>query len=980
MKLLERLKIIPKPPSHLPTNYPIIPYLHDVMWPMRVSGYHPLPQRNCICDKLERKCSDHSNGFVACQPLEGTEDYDIYLWIKKKNHLDRVSAHKASMEKRKLKRILLALSNSDGSKTTLDLEKSPLLQVLPSWLKRAIIKIILSPGEGLMNDWQNKFITLIFIIAALYMPSKWLLSIKDAYLSPQNLALHERELHNDESNNSQRSTNSISQEIDNKRRLSNTSSSSFLQKVKRSARKFGFSKPPENYVTKGDICYDPEIELGHGSLGTKVFKGDFQGRKCAIKRLLFDNKELATKEIEILMKNDLHHNVIRYYAYEYDENFLYIALELCECTLQEYIKKDLSTKWRNHQAGNNPTSPPPKGRLEIGDALFETITGLEHLHKAGVVHRDIKPSNILIAKNPNGERRIVVSDFGLAKQMDSDKYSFSLKSKSGLAGTNGWIAPELLDFYDADFYDTPMNTPVANAEELQLVLPGRKTVTNAVDIFSLGCVFFFCITKDHPFGNALERQIRISKDDSDVDKLITDKDGIYRRNAIKHKNKKDGVIITKSFGASKQHTAHHLIKNMINVKPELRPPAEACKVHPFFWQKDKMLQFIVDVSSKLETFKINYEEKTCAKIIYDIEVRSDKIFDDRGWGNLLKPEIKADLTAKRPYNYQSVISLIRAIRNKYSHFNDLSDELKELYCGYSCKKSRNPNEKDTSYIKFWLVKLPALIIQTWISFQNYQDGLSYYYPDKVSCYGFEWSEDGSFEGEAGEMVPLPPRLMKESLKYDRKREEKANGTSSTTSDRKPAHIRLRENKDNKRDTSQNRLSYSQPSTPSLSRDHSNSNINNRRRSNSRNTSADTLDDNSSLDFGLSRSQNINQNQNNSNPESRKSSLDYATTNAWNKPLEKLKNNEVNIIVPNNSPKSSKVQHNTPQINLPSPNQNNTNAVLTPETKKKKNRRGKRPNQKRKEEREMAELLANIEPENIDPAIKAAVKQVDSKID
>ena len=72
-----------------------------------------------------------------------------------------------------------------------------------------------------------------------------------------------------------------------------------------------------------------------------------------------------------MRKNDHHENVIRYYAYENDEEFLYIALELCECTLTEYVENDYAEKWRPpHNAKSQA------GRLEITDALYQTIGGL----------------------------------------------------------------------------------------------------------------------------------------------------------------------------------------------------------------------------------------------------------------------------------------------------------------------------------------------------------------------------------------------------------------------------------------------------------------------------------------------------------------------------------------------------------------------------------------------------------------------------
>lgn len=57
-------------------------------------------------------------------------------------------------------------------------------------------------------------------------------------------------------------------------------------------------------------------------------------------------------------------------------------------------------------------------------------------------------------------------------------------------GSSGWQSPEQL-------------------------LHGRQT--RAVDLFSLGCVLYYCITGGrHPFGSRLERDINIVKNQSDL--------------------------------------------------------------------------------------------------------------------------------------------------------------------------------------------------------------------------------------------------------------------------------------------------------------------------------------------------------------------------------------------------------------------------------------------------------------------------------
>lgn len=115
----------------------------------------------------------------------------------------------------------------------------------------------------------------------------------------------------------------------------------------------------------------------------------------------------------------------------------------------------------NNCAGADHVWPLPPPFTQHRFDIYPQFAWFKHLDRIWVltlqsllpaVHRDLKPRNILLSgPGALGRVRALISDFGLCKKIPDGRSSFSMRS--GIPGTEGWIAPEVLR-------DTPGNKPV----------------------------------------------------------------------------------------------------------------------------------------------------------------------------------------------------------------------------------------------------------------------------------------------------------------------------------------------------------------------------------------------------------------------------------------------------------------------------------------------------------------------------------------
>lgn len=165
-------------------------------------------------------------------------------------------------------------------------------------------------------------------------------------------------------------------------------------------------------------------EIGTGGFGVVYRCQREEDEKVfALKKLQTkDPNAMKRFEREVRIVSSLDHpNIIKIITKRLDEHGYFYVMPLYSHTLQTIMAEI-------------------KGNEQRVVSIFSSILdGLEYAHKQGVIHRDLKPANILM----NDDVDIVVSDFGLGRQFDSQ--STRATYTGTFLGTPLYMAPEQVD-------------------------------------------------------------------------------------------------------------------------------------------------------------------------------------------------------------------------------------------------------------------------------------------------------------------------------------------------------------------------------------------------------------------------------------------------------------------------------------------------------------------------------------------------------
>jgi len=232
--------------------------------------------------------------------------------------------------------------------------------------------------------------------------------------------------------------------------------------------------------------------LGQGGL-SQVFKARHREHDWLVALKVIRPEALASaegknrflQEMEAMARLD-HPNIVQFCDVDQTDETFYFAMEYVEGTdLGKYVRL----------AGPLPVK-------EACEYIYQTSLGLQHAHERNMVHRDIKPVNLFLthvlvrAKSGKGKSRsakaarqpiIKILDWGLADlrtPLGQTQAEMMENIAKGIIGTADYLSPEQAR--------------------------SAHTVDIRGDIYSLGCTFYYLLTRKAPFptGSLMQKLIQ----------------------------------------------------------------------------------------------------------------------------------------------------------------------------------------------------------------------------------------------------------------------------------------------------------------------------------------------------------------------------------------------------------------------------------------------------------------------------------------
>lgn len=352
---------------------------------------------------------------------------------------------------------------------------------------------------------------------------------------------------------------------------------------------------PHDFINSIPSIQDFEY-IGRGGFG-EVYAAtikDEQGNpvRVAVKKIAFNTQDQATVQRrltylhrELSLLKILHSQALTENGGKYKDVYSKLTMRLYSAYV---FQQEYKNRFQIYQVIEIFPSDLFKSReliFKLGSEdlrfiMYQIVLGIDYIHHLGIVHRDVSPDNVFITWGDNGNKRVVISDFGQARfyvEYAGSKYAENftreqdLRKRASLTnpallGKIHYRPPEGLAYYTSEHYDTSW------------------------DIWQVGLVLLNMLCKNrHPFALEEKDYQMLTRHNRPAGDLTNDEYML-------------GLIETR-FG----HPTEQELKDLIYFGPKDVDPKNEITMR---WREEKKTQYSTLLNAFLKTAKARQFHKT----------------------------------------------------------------------------------------------------------------------------------------------------------------------------------------------------------------------------------------------------------------------------------------------------------------------------------------------------------------------------------
>ncbi|KAK3362917.1 hypothetical protein B0T25DRAFT_23625 [Lasiosphaeria hispida] len=349
-----------------------------------------------------------------------------------------------------------------------------------------------------------------------------------------------------------------------------------------------FDRLPKSW--SGSDRYNRVGEIGKGAFAV-VYKvtSKFSGLPFAAKELdkrKFMKNGVVDQKVENemkIMQQVKHPHIVNYVEHlDWNDRLLIIIME--------YIA--------GGDLGKLIAEFGPLTEMEVRSIARQLLDAIGYLHKKNITHRDVKPDNILVSSsNP---LIVKLTDFGLSKMIDNEETFLRT-----FCGTLLYCAPEVYSEF-AEYGDDGRRHP---RNRHYRAAPGQR-YDHAVDVWSLGGVLFYALTKKPPFP---------AKNGASHSELL-------------HQIMTRPLNVIPLVQAGVSHVGIDFLSRMLDRRPETRATVESLQQHPWISElSSQSYDEISDEELRIDASQLSLVDKDSEETVELEELIPDsdyEILDD----------------------------------------------------------------------------------------------------------------------------------------------------------------------------------------------------------------------------------------------------------------------------------------------------------------------------------------------------------------